>query len=503
MRLRLSALLVVVVMLVMGLVLPAAAQTTPTVTDEAIGELTRLIETSITEYDIPGMAAAVIANGNIVFAQGFGLRDVENELPFTEKTRFRIGSTTKSMTSLLIAQLVAEGYLAWDTPVTELFPTFATSASGLAEQITLRDLMGMATGLESSALDGFDWGQWTVDDLLEAIANQRSAGAFGEHYSYNNEVYALAGYAAAAGLGEVPSLETYRTLVQQRIFDPIGMTSAIITDNHADLGDNFALPYETSLEPGSNIVRMDDPPIGIVAPAGGVWTTVEDMARYLMTQMNGGIAPDGTRIVDEAALLETWQPGVTIPDAGTSAGEVAYGMGWVTLTYNGIPIRYHDGGWSGYATQMVTFPEANIGLVLFANSSTAQLLNQSIAFGFAESLYEKPLEAFAAAQAQITELGTQIEQARAILNTPFDPEAAATLLGEYEEGWRVSAGEDALVLARGAWSFRMLPLPYPGMYLVVNNGGAGVQVQFTESEVSITMAVQLPTEAITVNKVNS
>ncbi|MBK8029234.1 MAG: beta-lactamase family protein [Chloroflexi bacterium] len=267
-------------------------------TDERLAQFEQIIQDEMAYYNIPGTAVAIIEGDEVIYAQGFGYRNVEDQLPFTTETRFRVGSTTKSMTSLLIAQLVDDGLLAWDTPVTDILPDFALSDSELTAQITVADLMGMATGLVSNTFDAFDWWEWEIDSLLDAVATQTINGEFRASHNYNNEVYALAGYVGAVASGLEPTLTSYQSLMQTRLFDPIGMASAIIADDHSQLGDNYAEPYEPDvLSAAGTVSRMIDAPIALVAPAGGVWVNIEDMAKYVITQMNGGVTPDGARIV--------------------------------------------------------------------------------------------------------------------------------------------------------------------------------------------------------------
>ncbi len=481
----------------------AQAQDAPTVTDELVAEFTQLITEEMAHFYVPGAAVAIIEDGEVIFAQGFGLRDVENNLPFTTETLFRVGSTTKSMTSFLIAQLVEEGLLSWDMPVTDILPDFVTADPELTARMTLRDLMGMATGLESGALDGFYWGDYTFADLIGAIGRQAITGEYREHYAYNNEVYAAVGYAAALAAGLEPTVASYSALLEERVFEPISMDSAIVTDDHSLLGDNYALPYEIPLDAeGFTSSVMVDPPIGIGAPAGAVWASLDDMARYLITQMNGGVTPDGERIVDESVLAETWQPGVELPMPIPGFSDSHYAMGWVTLRYNDVPMRWHDGGWQGWLTQIVIFPESNVGLVQFANSALGGEFNNALTYAFAEMLHGFPSQAADYLHENFDEMIGQYESIREqMLGTPFDAEAAAAFVGEYENGWSVEMGENALIIRRGAWAFRAVPLPMEGIYLVVNNGAAGVPIFFQSEGESVSMTVQMPSLELTLNRV--
>jgi CubicO group peptidase (beta-lactamase class C family) len=477
------------------------AQAQAVVSEDLLAQFESLIQEEMAYFKIPGAAVAVVAGDEVVYSQGFGMRDIAADAPFTTETRFRIGSTTKSMTSMLIAQLVDEGVLTWDMPVTELFPSFQTADPELTAQITLRDLMGMGTGLVSSTLDGFAWGDWDIDGLLDAISRQTIGGEYRDFYSYNNEVYALTGYAAVTASGLEPTVDAYRTLIQERIFDPIGMESAFVSDDMDALGENYSQSYETSLFTGEPSL-MTDPPIGIVAPAGSVWTNIEDMARYMITQMNGGVTPDGTRIVSEEALAETWQPGVTIPGQEPEIQDTAYGMGWVTQTYRGVPIRYHDGGWAGYSTQMVIYPDDDIALVIFANSSMGTLFGPTLFYAFAELLHDLEPQAVEATHTLMDQTNAQIEQVRGMVSVEI--EDASALLGEYEQGWQVVQRDDgSLWLTRGEWQFQLGYIEALGQYLVVNGGATGVLVSLETEGETAALNLQIgPEETLRLEKLS-
>mgnify|MGYP001411196846 CR=1 FL=1 len=471
-------------------VMTASAQTQPLVTDEFLAQFEQLVRDEMVHYEIPGVAIAVIAGDEVVYAQGFGLRDIENELPFTTQTQFRIGSTTKSMTSMLIAQLVDEGLITWDTPVTDLFPTFQTSNAELTAQITIRDLMGMNTGLISSPLDGLTWDLWDIDALLGAISKMQIGGDFREFYSYNNEVYALGGYAGVVASDLDATLDSYKTLMQTRIFDPIGMTSAIITDDVSLLSEDYAQSYEKSLMTGEASL-MPNPPIHFVAPAGAVWTNLEDMAKYVITQMNEGIAPDGTRLVSQENLSQTWQPSVKIEGEPAGIENTAYGMGWVTQTYQGVSVRYHDGGWAGYSTQMVILPEDDVALIIFANASHGGLFGNMLNYAFIELLHGFEPSAVETAHGMWDATLAGFQQAQALVTTEITDDMAA-YLGTYEGDWVLEQREDgSLWLNRGAWEFQLGFISTMGMYAIVNNGGAGALVTFEMDGDAVVLSVQL------------
>ncbi len=473
------------------------------VTDQMLDDFGAVVEAERGNFHIPGVAVAVIQDGTVRYAQGFGVRDVATGEPFTPETRFRIGSTTKSMTSLLVAQAVDEGKLTWDTPVTEILPAFKTSVPELTARITVGDLMGMGTGLISDDIRSLDWGIWTVDDLLAAVADQVAAGTYREDYAYNNEVYALGGYAAVAANGQDLTLANYAALLQTRLFDPAGMSSAILTDDLSQLGGDYARSYEFTLGNTLDTPSLALPaPLNVAGPAGGVWVNLDDMARYLVTQMNGGVTPDGTRIVSAENLAETWKSGVRSQPDEDDTHDVFYAMGWVNMVFRDVPARFHDGGWEGYRTLMVVLPEANAGLIIFANHTFGDLYNYAMLEVFAEMLYGlEPLALDRWHERFDQTYGTIEEQVAQLPPAVIAPGEVADLLGEYESHWTVEQHDDGtLWLVHGPWQFALQPLPMPYSFVIANSTALGTLIQFGAEGDQINLTLGEGDTTLTVNK---
>lgn len=464
-----------------------------TATEDMLAQFEVMAQEELDYFQIPGAAIAVVQDNEIVYARGFGVRDLETGAPFTTETQMRICSTTKSMTSMMIASLVDDGLLNWDTPVTELLPQFATPSAALTTRLTVADLMSMETGLVATQPDAMYWDEMTsVDDLLAIIAHQRLANDLHAQYSYNNEVYASVGYASVAAAGLPVTLDSYRQLMQERIFTPIGMQSAIITDDHRFLSDNYAQSYGYSLHNGTVQPSLNiDAPESLVSPAGGVWINIEDMARYLMTQISGGVTPDGRRIVSEESLSWTWHPGQAVMDHSPLLGDLYYAMGWVIAQDAAPPYRTHSGGWKGYRTLMMVFPEANAGLIVFMNSMGADLLQNALGENFGQLLYGLPPSGFSGARAQFDRTQQQLQHlAASVASTQVDSVAVAPLLGAYEHSWTLELRDDnTLWLVRPNWSFSVLPLPGNAGYVGGNSELLGASINFEANGSEIALVI--------------
>jgi CubicO group peptidase (beta-lactamase class C family) len=277
-----------------------------------------------------------------------------------------------------------------------------------------------------------------------------------------------------------------------------------VLDDPDELGDNVAASYSFTLL--GDITAPDpvrDAPINVIAPAGGMWSTLDDMARYVITQMNGGVTPDGARIVSEAALAATWRPQVDIPAEIPCFEGVSYGMGWVTGTYNGTPLRFHDGGWAGYRTAMAIFPDTQTGLIIFANHSLGDSFNYGLMFTFAEMLNDRDPSPL------LDELNTRFEtnfgnlDAQLAQLPPPEVERADVepLLGRYERGWSVELRDDDLLwLVHPGWAFALRPLPRDNAYLIASGTVAGATVQFIPGGDAVATRVEIGGDTLTFAK---
>ncbi len=455
------------------------------VTDELLAEFEKDFQEEMQTYNVPGSAVAIVQNGEIVYAKGFGVRSLETNEPVTTSTVFRVGSTTKAMTSMMIATLVDEGILNWDTPAVEIYPDFKLPTDELTQSVTVRELMGMGTGLGSSIPSPY-WDEYSATDLLAALATFPILGKKGETYFYNNEVYASAAYIAALATkpGEKDLLEVYKALMQERVFDPIGMDSAALSDDPASVSDDYSASYTFSLAGGTEATELVPyAAINTVAPAGAVVTNVVDMARFLITQLNEGVNPEGERVVSAENLKETWRgqtkTGEVLPGASE---DMVYAMGWLNEHYDNVEIIWHNGGWDGFISEMVMLPEAKTGIVILSNSSTGGVFNLVMRYKFIELLYgmEPNLSKQVAAllQQQIEELS---KNAAMFPSSQVEAEAVQAYLGNYEHGWRLEHRDDGtLWLLRPGWELQLLPTPEG--YVVSSGVVMGAGISFGEGD---------------------
>lgn len=467
-----------------------------------IAELATEFEARRQHYHVPGAAVAIVQGNDIRYAQGFGVRDQTTHQPVTPETVFRVASTTKSMTSMLVATWIDDGLFSWDTPVREIYPAFQLPTPHLTQQLTIRQLLNMGSGLGDGIHPAF-WGDYQPADLLAALNRLPQLSAGPGHYHYVNELYSVAGYLGplAAGLSEDALLIAYRQAMQSRIYDPIGMTTARLAVDPATVSDNYAVSYGPYLADGpTGLIRQPYMDNTAIAPAGQTITHVEDMARYLITHLNRGVVPDGRRVVLAANLAETWHPQTIIDDHN------AYGLGWHLETVKGIEIRWHRGDIAGFHSQIVLLPQAEIGLVILTNSLAGEFLATETRYRLLELLYgwpplsprQHPARQYEAVLAEFAHLISRLEA------TTVPLETVQPYLGDYEFEVRVSRQPDgSLWLTRRSWQLALMPTAEG--YLIGSGPSfrlMGQTVQFIEEAGDIKLVLAAGDDAIKVKQLN-
>lgn len=330
--------------------------------DRAIQQLDDLAIKMLQRTHIPGLAIAVVQDGKTVYAKGFGIRRVGGQDRVNADTVFQIASLSKSVGATVVARAVGQGIVAWDTPVVRHLPWFALADSWVTDHVTIGDLFAHRSGLPDHAGDDLEDLGHDRRGVLERL-RFLPLHPFRSHYAYTNF-----GLTAAAESVAVASGKDWATLAEEQIYTPLGMasTSSRFTDyqhrtnrasGHVRTGPTSFLPKYTR-EPDAQ------------SPAGGVSSSVNDMARWMSMVLGGGVF-EGTRIVKEDALL----PAVTgqvisQPSAAIDARAGLYGYGFgIGTAPSGRATLSHSGAFSlGAATNYVLIPSIGVGIVVLSNA---------------------------------------------------------------------------------------------------------------------------------------
>jgi len=333
---------------------------------------------------------AVIANGEIAFARGYGYRNLAQRLAVTPATIYPIASTTKAMTATLIGMLVDDGRLDWDVPVRDYLPRFALCDPVASAHATLRDLLSMRTGLPRH-----DW-MWdgyptTRAELVERLRYLAPSCGFRERFQYNNILVTTAGYIAEVVMGR-----TWETLLQERLLGPLGMSNT-----------HFTLPTVGEVTLSYRETRQRELTLthklasDVTGPSGGsIHSTVNDMALWALFNLRHGEVA-GHFLIQPQTLAQIHAPQTIVgSDPVATSPDAAYAMGWFVDTYNGHARVSHGGYLHDVSSDVALFPAHDLAIVSFTNFGyplPARLINQQI---FALMLGLEPLQSFEGALAK-------------------------------------------------------------------------------------------------------
>lgn len=314
--------------------------------------------------DVTGVAVAVVQGGKVAYQKGFGLRRRGAKAPVTPKTLFMIGSITKTLTSLMMARLVDEKKFTWETPVTELYPGFALGDPEATKRCQMRHTVCACTGLPRQDLEFlFEYRGATPEGRLRLLASMKPTTAFGETFQYSNLLVAAGGYIAArAAFPKLGFGPAYLRAMDTRLFGPAGMRSTTFDSKRASRQDH-AVPHSPSLELKYEPIPLAwEDTVLSVGPAGGAWSNVEDLARFVLLELGRGKTPEGKPVVSSANLERRWEPGAKM------SKDQAYGLAVVVSQEGGVRILGHGGGTLGFSTNLVYLPDHGVGFVSLTNN---------------------------------------------------------------------------------------------------------------------------------------
>ena len=394
--------------------------------DARLAQLKDFVEDARKTLDVPGVGIGLVQDGRVVFAGGFGVRELGKPAKVDGTTSFMIASNTKAMTTLMLAKLVAQKKFTWDTPVTEIFPSFKLGDAETTKQVLVKHLICACTGLPRQDMEWlFESENATPESVMATLGTMQPTSRFGELFQYSNPMAAAAGY--AGGHVAYPDKEigaAYDAAMQSLVFDPLGMKSTTFDYTKA-LRGNHATPHGTNVDGETAIASMDlNYTILPARPAGAAWSTVSDVLHYVQMELNRGMLRNG-RYIDEATLLERRKPQVAL------GNDVTYGMGLMVDRTWGIPVVYHGGDMVGFHSNMMWLPEHGIGAVILTNSDPGVYMRGPFLRRLLEVLFDGNPEAADNLNAQAKQLKDAIAAERKRLTVPADPAQAAKLARQY------------------------------------------------------------------------
>src|SRR6266480_5281891 len=287
--------------------------------DNAIREVEKLAQKQIQENALPGLAIAVVFQDKAVYAKGFGVRDVNTKALVDADTVFQVASVSKSVGSTVVAELVGEGKIAWDSKLRTLDPSFAMFDPWVTREITIRDMYAHRSGLPAHAGDLLEDLGFSRAEILHRLRYQHPASSFRSHYAYTNFGITEGGVAAAKAYGL-----DWEKASEEKLYRPLGMTSASSRYANFMARKNKALGHV--LVDGKWVQKFKRDP-DAQSPTGGVSSSVNDLTKWLQLQLANGKF-EGKQIVDEKALAETHHPQMLTGFNPFTQLPTFYGLGW-------------------------------------------------------------------------------------------------------------------------------------------------------------------------------
>jgi CubicO group peptidase (beta-lactamase class C family) len=327
--------------------------------DENVKEL-------MSEFQVPGLALAIVKDGSIILSKGYGEQEIGKSEKVDKNTAFPIASVSKSTTALCLAILVEEKKLDWDDKVIKYLPDFKMYDEWVTNEITIRDLLTHRSGLPSIS-GGTLWfgSDFSREEIVSRIKYLKPVSSFRSKYAYQNIMYLVAGQ-----IIKVVSGKTWDEFVKERIFNSLGMHNSGTT--YEDLINflNTAKPHIIKDDKIQSINFRNHDNIG---PAASVVASATDMAKYLLLYLNEGKS-GSKQLINKFQLKELITPQMTLPFSTFSEGMeyanptyLAYGLGWFIKDYVGYKIIYHSVGVDGFRCLVTMIPDKQLGFVVLTN----------------------------------------------------------------------------------------------------------------------------------------
>ncbi|MCL7958124.1 MAG: serine hydrolase [marine benthic group bacterium] len=345
---------------------PVAAQETPS---DPPANLDAFVADVMAAFEVPGLAVALVHDGRVVTARGYGVRRVDHPEPVDEHTRFGIASNTKAFTATALALLVEEERLEWDAPVIRYLPWFQMWDPWVTREITVRDLLVHRSGLGLGQGDLLGWppSDRTREEIVRAIRWLEPVTSFRSAYAYDNVLYHV-----AALVIESVSGQTWEEFVRSRIVDPLGMSDTRVSRASTREGGNHAVPH-ARVEGVVRPVRPFD--ATNTNASGGINASALDMATWLRVQLDSGRVEGTARLFSPRTTAELWSIVTPIP-FGPPPPELAplarsfngYGLGFFIRDYRGRQMITHTGSLPGYVSRLTMIPSLDLGVVVLTNA---------------------------------------------------------------------------------------------------------------------------------------
>lgn len=414
-------------------------------------EIDALVNRTLKTFDVPGMAVAVIKDGQVVHSKGYGVRSLNTNAPVTADTRFGIASNSKAFTAAALGLLMEEGKLSWDSKVTDFVPEFKMYDPYVTAEFTVRDLLTHRSGLGLGAGDLMFWpdeNNFTKEDIIHNLRFLKPVSSFRTKYDYDNLLYIVAGEIVSRVSG-IP----WEDFIEERFFVPLGIRNSAAAYVRLKEKENVIDPH-FYVDGKLQVIRRDWSENANAA--GGIYSSVADMSKWVLALLDGGRV-GGKALVKAETLKEVWSPQTLLPVGNPGPYNTqfsAYGLGWVIQDVKGYKQVSHTGGLAGIVTQTVLIPELKLGILVYTNQQSGaafSAVSNTIKDGYlgfkAQADWVDFYQKRVAAAGDNAEKMLNKVQAEIALKRP---EPGIEIGGTYSDPW---FGEAVIAKRNGQWWF--------------------------------------------------
>jgi CubicO group peptidase (beta-lactamase class C family) len=346
---------------------------------EKLAAIEKTIEAKRAELGVPGVAVAIVKDDKAVFQKGFGLRDVERNLPVTADTLFAIGSCSKAFTAMAVVISQDEGKLSLDDSPKKHLPYFKLQDPEADAKITVRDLLHHSSGLDRTDIAWYT-GALNREEAIKVAGLAKPTAKFREKFLYQNNMYSAAG--EVVGRANKTTWEGY---IAERFFKPLGMKSSDMSVKQMVKAADHATGYSLEDKKTEKAMLRD---LTNIAPAGAINSNVKDMSQWARLMLGGGVF-EGKRFVSEKGFAEIVKKQIS------AFGDAGYGLGWLLNKWEGHQVVSHGGGIDGFNSLVTLMPDQKLGIIILTNVS-GSALPQQIQNAVFQNIVGKPESAVAA-----------------------------------------------------------------------------------------------------------
>ncbi len=355
-----------IILLLCAFSMQGMAQSSTTVEDARFKGLDTAFQRVLKTWHAAGFAVAVVEKNKIIYAKGFGYRNVGDKLPVTPNTLFAIGSCTKAFTATLIGKLQRDGKLDIDKPVNNYLPSLKFYNDVMTNTITLRDMMSHRTGLPRHDLSWYFFNTPSTDSLIMRIQYMEPTYGVRQKWQYNNFMFAAQGAVVQHLSGK-----SWEDNIGENFFVPLGMSRSDLSIPELEKSDDIATGY--GVKKDSIIKKLDYYHIDGMEPAGAIKSSVNDMAKWVTAWINNGkyqgkeIIPESFRkeAISSQSVIDGALPGKEKPGIYFAT----YGFGWMLSSYDGHYQVEHGGNIDGFSASTCFFPSDSIGIIVLSNQN--------------------------------------------------------------------------------------------------------------------------------------